>query len=580
MAKKTSHPAPRASVPSGSRHPSEASAAASTSRRWLRLVGMAVVGVLIAWIYPRLLQTIKHGGLLSVLSKYFAQGLYAIADVGTEQVRHLDAIRVKDEIVTLKLLSHPSDLMAAPPFNAAPLDESTVFHTAVPIRRSPARLFDESGRVGSSSLPAKCSSDATLEQPRPSYPSIRLLSVDNVFASYEGIVFNRNSAFSSPLFQDMSGLFSAMNLHPHRSRPWMQREAFSAPVSHFLMAALVRMANRTFTMQEIEEDGLYDEIGYFSSGKRSVCVSEGGGREDRRSQEPEWLRFPTVELHEELVQGLFLYSINYYHWTTEGLPLLLAVRPLLLRSPSVKLLVYDRPFVREALGLLAIPQRQIVFYNPCRLYYAWRLYTTTVREASVYQAASTLNATRTHMLATIDNLTPTRAPEEEASHYQMRRILLVNRLPKRGTGAVGSHQNDRIMMNLDGVRGVVERVFADQPGAVVVDVLAPETVGLREQMERFNQADLVIGVEGAALSNILYCREGTRVLNIIPIKGIVEGYGEWDCGQEYYWNMAESLKLPYWALVLRETAFSSPVTVPLDALESVLMDIRFAAIDR
>lgn len=65
--------------------------------------------------------------------------------------------------------------------------------------------------------------------------------------------------------------------------------------------------------------------------------------------------------------------------------------------------------------------------------------------------------------------------------------------------------------------------------------LFPETMTLREQWEAFNAATHVVGIMGAAMTNILFSGPGTKVLHLAP--------GGWV--ESFYWNLAVMLQQPY-----------------------------------
>lgn len=47
-------------------------------------------------------------------------------------------------------------------------------------------------------------------------------------------------------------------------------------------------------------------------------------------------------------------------------------------------------------------------------------------------------------------------------------------------------------------------------------IVYPEELSLKEQVELFSQASIVVGTTGAALTNIIYCLPGTKFISIIP----------------------------------------------------------------
>ena len=48
------------------------------------------------------------------------------------------------------------------------------------------------------------------------------------------------------------------------------------------------------------------------------------------------------------------------------------------------------------------------------------------------------------------------------------------------------------------------------------DVIVPGTMTVEAQIQAFSDAEVVVGCHGAAMANIVYCRPGTRVLELFP----------------------------------------------------------------
>jgi hypothetical protein len=65
--------------------------------------------------------------------------------------------------------------------------------------------------------------------------------------------------------------------------------------------------------------------------------------------------------------------------------------------------------------------------------------------------------------------------------------------------------------------------------------LFPETMTLREQWEAFNCATHLVGIMGAAMTNILFSGPGTKALHLAP-----DGWAE-----SFYWDLAAMLQQPY-----------------------------------
>jgi len=64
----------------------------------------------------------------------------------------------------------------------------------------------------------------------------------------------------------------------------------------------------------------------------------------------------------------------------------------------------------------------------------------------------------------------------------------------------------RVMLN--------EEQLVERLSKVGVEIIAPESLSAREQVETFSTADMVIGPSGAAMFNTVFCRPGTKVIDI------------------------------------------------------------------
>ena len=48
------------------------------------------------------------------------------------------------------------------------------------------------------------------------------------------------------------------------------------------------------------------------------------------------------------------------------------------------------------------------------------------------------------------------------------------------------------------------------------EIVFPEEMSLKDQVQLFSNADVVVGTTGAALTNIIYCRPGSTLISIVP----------------------------------------------------------------
>lgn len=125
------------------------------------------------------------------------------------------------------------------------------------------------------------------------------------------------------------------------------------------------------------------------------------------------------------------------------------------------------------------------------------------------------------------------------SPYRFRSAIISNTLDARNTRAPHPDTLAGIVGRLrpvDTVRRPMNKLFVKRSGASdmstrtilnegeVIDavealgfhVLEPAMMSLREQAHAFHQADVVVSPHGSTLANLIFCRPGTKVLDLMP----------------------------------------------------------------
>jgi capsular polysaccharide biosynthesis protein len=69
-----------------------------------------------------------------------------------------------------------------------------------------------------------------------------------------------------------------------------------------------------------------------------------------------------------------------------------------------------------------------------------------------------------------------------------------------------------------------EAVLIDRLRALGFLIVEPETLTARQQIEIFSSAELVVGPSGAGMFNVMFCREGTRVIDIESEPGWIHAH--------------------------------------------------------
>lgn len=216
---------------------------------------------------------------------------------------------------------------------------------------------------------------------------------------------------------------------------------------------------------------------------------------------------------------------NYYHWTVECLIRLLLLREALAADPDLHLLVpFNKApvFIQESLKLLGIPESRLIRdqANPQTRYFIEDLLHVEWGEPWSRAAADEMAAVWYPPRAALHQLRQTLA-EPYAPLPEDYNVVYVSRSQVERPRCV-QQEEDLIaaLRNLLGERLVVFK--GQQP--------------LSEQIETFRQAGLVIGPHGAGLTNILYCRPGTRVVEfpVVPMR------------LNQFAHLAAALDLEYW----------------------------------
>jgi capsular polysaccharide biosynthesis protein len=118
----------------------------------------------------------------------------------------------------------------------------------------------------------------------------------------------------------------------------------------------------------------------------------------------------------------------------------------------------------------------------------------------------------------------------------------------------------------------IERVFPEWAGCS----MSATHCSVPEQAKCFRAADLILGVEGAGLTNMLFSQRGTTVVNLHPNASFSTLQS--DCGQSYYWHMAGSTGMHYHAYMMSNFSFGGSLddddTIAIRDFERFLAELR------
>ena len=133
------------------------------------------------------------------------------------------------------------------------------------------------------------------------------------------------------------------------------------------------------------------------------------------------------------------------------------------------------------------------------------------------------------------------------------RVLMINRLP-----ADPFYESEECEIKTSGSgRGsipnfneMVSALSAFKPTAITLEGLS-----LREQAWLFREHDLIIAQHGAALANLIFCRESTRVIEICPREKI----DEFQSNGDFFAELASQLNLRFHRMIQADShAMVSP----------------------
>ena len=247
-----------------------------------------------------------------------------------------------------------------------------------------------------------------------------------------------------------------------------------------------------FTL-ELPEATLQGREGWvFHRGRLVEGIWQEGGW-PARSMVPVIQHDPPVRLRGTTVSLLQPWSPNYYHWTVQVVPRLLRIRELLAARGEEAdrwLIPGDAPaYVGQWLDLLGIPaDRRHAVDHRRETFEVDRLLVASVPGRNRWVPESAVDEIR----SSVAHL---------ATGTGGRRFVIQRAQERR-----------RLLLNAPEVVEALTR-----QGFEVID---PGTMTVAEEAALFAGAEVVVGVHGAGLTNMVFCRPGTAVVELTP-RGLV-----------------------------------------------------------
>jgi tetratricopeptide (TPR) repeat protein len=245
---------------------------------------------------------------------------------------------------------------------------------------------------------------------------------------------------------------------------------------------------------------------------RAVITSDDRLLEDLSTGSPGLIISSNCLPHPESIAGTiaFLskkYCYNYYHWMFEFLPQIELLRLSGIDIDSIDKFAVNQicfPFQRETLSLLGIPLAKIIATDNHHHIQASQLLASSIIRESTNWACEFL---RREFL----NNSSISLPKKQ-------RIFIIRKQRRK-------------VINEDKLIAVLSKFGFKS--------IAPESMSVAEQVSLFAAAEVIIGTHGAALTNTVFCRPGTKVIEIFAP----------DYVNPCYRKLSSQVGLEYWQFI-------------------------------
>ncbi len=258
------------------------------------------------------------------------------------------------------------------------------------------------------------------------------------------------------------------------------------------------------------------------------------------------------------------WSRSYYHWMVETLPLLHGIEPFL--STITRHIVPGplAPFQKQTLELLDIRADSFIEIPSDE---AWLIETLTIAPPATLEPRDKADIPGFigHVFHQPDN--PFFGPfnhSPDALRWLARRF-------KHAAG-INDHalpiRQSRILISRRkaSCRRLNEVDLGSVLGEFEIDIVELESLSIIEQIRLFDGAELIVAAHGAGLSNLMFCRSGTAVVEIFESSVI----------RLCYWAISDTFDLDYHYLIGTSLATGNPdpdISVATDDLRGVLLQV-------
>ncbi len=250
----------------------------------------------------------------------------------------------------------------------------------------------------------------------------------------------------------------------------------------------------------------------------------------------------------ELVVVSSPFANNYYHWLFDTLPRLKSE----VCGTSSRLYLHQyRNFQKDSLSLLEIPEQRIVRAEVNRHLKADVLFVPSLPQPPLPAPPSVW-----------------RPPFASRNSCDFLRAELLPRALHAEAALGKGRKPRRIYIQRKGARSISnESDLLSLLSPLGFEPVRLEQLNLQQQISLFSQAEAVIGVHGAGLSNVVFCQPESQIIELLPTAWALP----------YYKSICKYVGLRYESLsvesLVQDCIFKdieAPVVVNLDLLEELL----------
>lgn len=294
--------------------------------------------------------------------------------------------------------------------------------------------------------------------------------------------------------------------------------------------------------------------------------------------QPEWgidRRNRTVKREQRVAYTISRWSFSYYHFVTEALWRIVRVLPELRRDwnarrggtyDGLKIISFESAFARQYIvDVLGVHEEQIVWGPAAK---SWRdTDAGCIIEAGqlVYPSASYMVAPSRNRLRTLRQTVTEAVMSSDNDTNDDDLVLYFSR---KGEWA-RSVKDERSVLDVLQAAFPRLRLIVVGRKAGLLDtgsgsISYARATDIPQVVRLVQRARVIVGPHGAGLSNILWARPGTAVVELLPSTS----------STLIYWHVSEALGLHYSTVLLPEAHWrSTALRVPLKVLEHTLHNV-------